>query len=69
MTTTELLIGILWVILGFWISYKRNWYEIFKGDDDDWTQFIVICIVVAAAPLCLIIAFVREMLLDNWNNN
>lgn len=68
MTTNGLLIAILWVILGFWISYKRKWYSNFSGDDE-FPQFIVIAIVVAAAPLCLVIAFVREMLIDDWNND
>jgi hypothetical protein len=36
---------------------------------DEFPQFIVIGVVVAAAPLCLIIAFIREMLIDDWNNN
>ena len=68
MTTNELLIGILWIIVGFWICYKRKWYPEFS-DNEEYPQFIVIAIVVAAAPVCLVIAFVKEMLIDDWNNN
>ena len=67
MTTTELLIGILWVIVGVWISFKRKWY--FKQKNDpDLPQELAIILAVVLAPLFLIGAFVREMLIDDWNN-
>lgn len=68
MATNEILIAALWIIVGFWICYKRKWYENFKGDEEA-PQIFVILLVVVAAPLCLVIAFVREMLIDDWNNN
>jgi prolipoprotein diacylglyceryltransferase len=68
MTITELLIGILWVIVGFWVAYKRKWY-IKQKNDPDWPQELVIFLAVVLAPLFLIGAFVREMLIDDWNNN
>ncbi len=67
MTLEIFLIVVLWVIVGFWISYKRKWYKNFSANED-FPPFIVIMIVIGFAPLCLLIAFVREMLLDDWNN-
>jgi hypothetical protein len=68
MTITELLIGILWVIIGFWVAYKRKWY-IKQKNDPDLPQELAIFLAVVLAPLFLIGAFVREMLIDDWNNN
>ena len=68
MSLNEILIAALWIIVGFWICYKRKWYKKFDGDDD-FPQIFVIALVVFASPLCLVIAFVREMLIDNWNND
>jgi TRAP-type C4-dicarboxylate transport system permease small subunit len=68
MTLNEILIAILWVIVGCWISYKRNWYADF-ANDEEWPQGVVIGIVIMSAPLCLIIAFFKEMVFDSWNNN
>lgn len=68
MTLNEILIAALWVILGFWISYKRKWY-VKQKNDPDIPQELAITLAVVLAPLFLIGAFVKEMLIDDWNNN
>lgn len=57
-----ILIGIIWVITGFWISYKRDWYRN-NSDVEDAILFNVIF-----APLALIIAFAREFFIKSWKN-
>jgi hypothetical protein len=68
MTLNEILIAALWVILGFWISYKRKWY-VKQKNDPDIPQELAITLAVVLAPLFLIGAFVKEMLIDDWNND
>jgi ABC-type glycerol-3-phosphate transport system permease component len=60
-----ILIIILWVIVGFWIAYKRNWYE-YAGRDD---QNFIIWMTVIFAPISLIIAFFSVMIIGKWQNN
>lgn len=59
-----ILIAILWVIVGFWIAYKRNWYE-YAGDD----QKFIIWVTVIFAPISLIIAFFSVMIIGKWQND
>lgn len=64
MTLNEILIAILWVIVGFWIAYKRNWYK-YAGDD----QRFIIWATVIFAPISLIIAFFSVMVIGKWQND
>lgn len=68
MNLETILIAILWIIVGVWVAYKRKWYTKLKNDPD-LPQELAIFLVVVLAPLFLIGAFVKEMLLDDWNNN
>ena len=63
-----ILITILWVILGFWIAYKRDWYSSYSGSEDP-PASVIILICVVFAPASLIIAFFREMVIGKWKNN
>jgi len=69
MSMNSLLIAILWVIVGFWIAYKRNWYTKWFDGVDSPPASLAILVCVVFAPVSLIIAFVREMLIDKWNND
>lgn len=65
MTALEIiLLIILWVIIGTWISYKRNWYkgEYCPSDKDE-------CILmnIVFAPLVLIIVLFKYFILGTWN--
>ena len=65
MTTLEIvLIAILWIFVGAFISHKRNWYEHLYSDE----PALNICFNLLAAPIALIIALFKEFILDSWNN-
>ena len=70
MTTLEIVfLGIIWLFVGLFICYKRDWYT--NGNDISDGEFPseVLCFVsVVLTPISLFIAFVREMVLDKWNN-
>jgi hypothetical protein len=63
-----ILITILWVIVGFWVAYKRDWYSSYSGHDEP-PASVIILLCVIFAPLSLIIAFFREMVIGKWKNN
>lgn len=67
MTLEEFLIAILWVIVGSWVAYKRNWYESYKNSEET-PQFLLILVTIIGAPVALAIAIFEEMVLDSWNN-
>jgi hypothetical protein len=56
-----LLIIILWIITGIWISFKRDWYI----DDKDDAEIAVI-LNVMFAPIALIIALFRVFFVNGW---
>ena len=60
---------ILWVIIGLWVSFKRNWYEKYDGGVEAPPGFIFITMSVLLGPIALLIAFVREMVFKKWDNN
>lgn len=67
MTTLEvILIIILWINLGCFICYKRDWYPD-KGTDD-MPSGIRITFAVFLAPLNFLVVFVQLFLINKWNN-
>jgi hypothetical protein len=68
MTPLEIIfLIIIWVFVGSFICYKRNWYKAWESYD---TSANLICLVtIVLAPATLLIAIFRELILDNWNNN
>lgn len=64
MTTLEIvLIGVLWVFVGIFISYKRDWYK--YEEENEITVFTNILL----APGVLAVSFIRVYCIDKWNNN
>jgi hypothetical protein len=57
---------ILWIIIGVWVSYKRNWYDKYGYDDPPSGVYIAMSILLG--PLALFIAFFREMVFRKWDN-
>lgn len=67
MTTLEvILIIILWVNLGFFLAYKRNWYP--EKSNDDMPSSVRITFSVVLAPLNFLVIFVQVFLINKWNN-
>lgn len=68
------LIIILWVIVGFWILMKRNWYKDSLEDknnfrmstEEDRLICCVLCIV--GSPVSLIVALFRVFIIPQWKN-
>jgi hypothetical protein len=54
----------IWIFVGCFICVKRNWYKNVVIDARE--LFCIICIVFA--PISLIIAIFRELIIDEWNN-
>ena len=59
---------IIWIIIGSWISYKRNWYDKHRGDDD-LPQEILILVTVVFAPIALCFAIFERLILKKWSDN
>lgn len=58
----------LWVIIGIWICWKRQWY-INQVEDDDRSFANFICILnIAFMPLAVFISFLNEYVIRKWNN-
>ncbi len=56
---------IIWVIVGFFINYKRNWYShLNNGSDADFLQWIN----VLFAPIALLIAIYSVFIKGTWKN-
>lgn len=53
-----------WLVIGIWISYKRNWYS---SEDDFGFESLAIFANVIFAPISIIIVILREIVLRNWN--
>jgi hypothetical protein len=68
MTTLEIIfLIIIWIFVGSFICYKRNWYKAWESYD---TSANFICIVtIVLTPASLLIALFREFVLDKWNND
>lgn len=54
---------IIWLILGLFICYKRNWYE---ADEIDPTFTCIIAIVFA--PINFIVVFFKLFFLNKWED-
>lgn len=67
MTTLEIvLILILWVILGLFICYKRDWYP--EKDYNDMPSGVRITFATVLAPLNFIVVFTQMFFLNKWDN-
>ena len=55
---------IIWIIIGVWVAYKRNWYDKFEYVDPP----VYVFMSVALGPIALLIAFFSEMVFKKWDN-
>ena len=53
----QIFIIIFWIILGAWISYKKDWYY---GDG------FMVFITVLISPLAFIITFFKQYMYNGW---
>lgn len=61
MTTLEIvLISIIWMFIGLFISYKREWYQL-----EQEPGVSVVCNMLFA-PISLIISFIRVYCVNEW---
>ena len=68
MTTLEIILStILYISLGLWITYKRNWYNGMRQDNAE--RFNINLLAVVLMPLNLIIVIFRELILREWDND
>ncbi len=69
MTALEIVfLGIIWLFVGLFICYKRNWYKDTSEINDEIPIQIICLVNIILTPLSLFIAFIREMIIDEWNN-
>lgn len=68
-TLVIILIVIIWVFVGAFINHKRDWYRKYKNHVDSDLRENKIAFSFMFAPIALIIAIVKEMILDDWNND
>ena len=63
MTELEIiLIAILWILLGFWIAWKRQWYD--EYDDD--SRFFIVMISIILMPINFLIVFIKVFICTKW---
>jgi ABC-type anion transport system duplicated permease subunit len=55
---------IIWVFIGVWIAWKREWYKVLAED-----QVGAIILAVVLMPLILLLALIREFIFRDWDNN
>ena len=68
MTTLEIILStILYISLGLWITYKRNWYNGMTLDAGE--RFFINVLAIALMPLNIIIVIFRGLLLREWDND
>lgn len=69
MTALEIFLSIiLWIIIGLWISYKRNWYqdcEDLEFDPRDPLTFVFLNVL--ASPLAFVISLFKEYINKKWD--
>ena len=58
---------IIWIFVGSFICYKRNWYKDYADYENPSSFYCAFTILFA--PVALLIAIFREMVLDSWNND
>ncbi len=61
--TNIILIGILWIIIGIWICYKRQWY--YQANNN----FGFCVLAVLLTPLNIIWTIIDIYCVSKWNNN
>lgn len=58
----------IWVVIGVWICYKRNWYKHLASYGGDSTPNFVCGCSIVFAPFALTLAFFDVFIKNNWKN-
>lgn len=58
---------VIWLIIGLWVAFKRNWY-IHYQNDDEMPQIIICGATIVFGPISLVIAIIKEMGFKKWDN-
>jgi hypothetical protein len=56
----------IWVVVGTWICYKRNWYKDAGEFISDDTPNFVCCVTIIFAPIALVIALFDVFIKNSW---
>lgn len=68
MTTFEIIsLILLWIIVGVWISYKRNWYKDFDYEDD--VHVFCIGLNILFSPIALVFVLCSRLFIEPWEQN
>lgn len=63
---------LLWVIVGVWISYKRNWYKDLRNSHK-YNRAVdrgdAIATNIMLAPLVLLIVLIFRLFVEPWEQN
>ncbi len=62
---TPFLIAFIWLIVGIWICWKRNWY---KDAYNTGGNEVVCVFAVIGAPINLVITLIRVYCAGQWDN-
>ena len=60
--TTIILLSILYIIIGLWICFKRDWYKHYIDQGGVCTAAVIFM------PINLLIVFFKEFLINKWNS-
>jgi hypothetical protein len=52
-----------WLLIGYFISVKRNWY----ADNKD--KQVLVAVNFIFSPLALVVAFVKVFIIGEWKND
>ena len=59
----------IWLVIGVWICYKRNWYKHLPSYSDDSTPNFVCGCVIVFSPIALLIALFSVFIIDSWKKD
>jgi hypothetical protein len=59
----------IWVVIGVWICYKRNWYKDTYDNFSDTTPNFVCGCTIVFAPIALILAFFDVFIKNSWKKD
>lgn len=59
----------IWVVVGVWICYKRNWYKDAGAFESDDTPNFVCGVTIILAPISLILALFDVFVKNPWRKN
>ncbi|HND46750.1 MAG TPA: hypothetical protein PLC61_10190 [Chitinophagales bacterium] len=60
---------LLWIIIGLWINYKRNWYKDFHENTEGISPGFACTVSFVFAPINLLIVLYEEFINKDWDNN